>query len=331
MKSTTPKVSIIVPVYNAGIYFAKCMDTLVNQTLREIEIILVIDCPTDETDKIAKEYAAKDNRILIIENKINLHIGNSRNKGIEAARGEYIGFSDHDDYREPAMYEGLYQEAKKNDSDLVLGSNIYLGNDHKTTHVPSNLNENELKEFALTDLLLGGDDQTLTPVFANIHPNIYKSSFLKKNNLSFVDTKVVTPEDRIFQTMCLVCADKVKYNSNSYYFHLLHNESAVNLPEYKECAKRAKGKNIIYEFLLVYNIYDKYEEYFLRSVKKEFSNCLINLFINEKKLSKLIKVATHLKSYPFTRKAFRSVSYSTRYYRLGGKISRFIIAQWMKL
>ena len=82
----TPKVSIIVPIYNAGKFLEKCLDTLVNQTLKDIEIILVLDCPTDGSDRIAREYAEKDPRIRLIVNEQNLNIGLSRNEGLKIAR-----------------------------------------------------------------------------------------------------------------------------------------------------------------------------------------------------------------------------------------------------
>ena len=139
MMNSEVKVSIILPVYNAGEHLRRCLDTLINKTLKEIEIIVVLDCPTDNSDKIVKEYAVNDSRIKIVENKVNLHIGESRNRGLEVASGEYIGFSDHDDYRELNMYEELYNNAKENNSDVVLSgygsdshgeisSTIYLDN-----------------------------------------------------------------------------------------------------------------------------------------------------------------------------------------------------------
>ena len=124
MKAAPIKVSIIMPVYNAGPHFRPCIESLVNQTIKEIEIIIVLDCPTDGTDKIAKEYAARDKRIILISNDQNIHIGLSRNRGLEFANGEYIAFSDHDDVRELNMYEELYNEAKKDDLD-VCGVNAY--------------------------------------------------------------------------------------------------------------------------------------------------------------------------------------------------------------
>ena len=82
-----PLVSVIVPIYNAGKYLYKCLDSLVNQSLRDIEIIAVLDCPSDGSDKIVEEFAAKDSRIKIVSNKENQHIGKSRNVGLKFARG----------------------------------------------------------------------------------------------------------------------------------------------------------------------------------------------------------------------------------------------------
>lgn len=83
----SPKVSIIVPIYNAGKFLEKCLDTLIYQTLKDIEIILVLDCPTDGSDRIAREYAEKDPRIKLIFNKHNLNTGLSRNEGLKIAQG----------------------------------------------------------------------------------------------------------------------------------------------------------------------------------------------------------------------------------------------------
>ena len=116
----TPKVSIIVPVYNAGSYFSKLLDSLTGQTLKEIEIILVLDCPTDGSDRVAEEYAARDGRIVLVRNRENLHVGFSRNEGLKIARGEYIGFCDHDDWVEPEMFEKMYHQGKETGAEVVV-------------------------------------------------------------------------------------------------------------------------------------------------------------------------------------------------------------------
>ena len=115
-----PKVSIIIPVYNAGGYLVRCLDSVVSQTLKDIEIILVLDNPTDGSDLVAEQYSQKDNRIKIIKNENNLHIGCSRNKGLEIAQGEYVGFADHDDYCQPEMFEMLYKNAVEFQADVVV-------------------------------------------------------------------------------------------------------------------------------------------------------------------------------------------------------------------
>lgn len=100
-----PKISVIVPVYNAGIYLEECLKSILQQTFQDIEVILILDCPTDGSDKVCQSFAEKDSRIKIIYNKHNLHIGLSRDRGLDIAQGEYIAFSDDDDTRELDMYE----------------------------------------------------------------------------------------------------------------------------------------------------------------------------------------------------------------------------------
>lgn len=115
-----PKVSIIVPVYCVEKYLHACVDSLLAQTLEDIEIILVDDGSPDQSGKIADEYAEKDSRIKVIHQS-NAGLGPARNTGMEAATGEYIGFVDSDDWVKPDMFVRLYQEAVRNDADIVVG------------------------------------------------------------------------------------------------------------------------------------------------------------------------------------------------------------------
>jgi glycosyltransferase involved in cell wall biosynthesis len=112
------KVSIIVPVYNVEAYLAKCLDSLMNQTLQDIEIIVVNDGATDGSQKIIDEYVKKSNMFQALM-KSNGGLSDARNYGIPHAVGEYIGFVDSDDYVDPDMFEILYQKAKVEDSDIV--------------------------------------------------------------------------------------------------------------------------------------------------------------------------------------------------------------------
>lgn len=114
-----PKVSIIVPIYNVEMYIEKCLETLVNQTLKDIEIILVNDGSKDSSAEIAKKYLEKYPEKIIYLEKENGGLSDSRNYGLPHAKGEYIAFLDSDDYVEENMYEEMYELAKKEDSDMV--------------------------------------------------------------------------------------------------------------------------------------------------------------------------------------------------------------------
>ena len=114
-----PAISIIIPVYNVETYLRPCRDSIINQTFHDIEIICVNDGSTDNSLSILKDYAAKDDRFVIIDIE-NGGQGLARNIAIELAKGEYIGFIDSDDWIDLNMYQELYSSAKKHSSDIVL-------------------------------------------------------------------------------------------------------------------------------------------------------------------------------------------------------------------
>lgn len=113
-----PKISIIVPVYNAELYIHKCIDSILNQTFKEFELILVNDGSTDNCGKICEDYAFKDNRIIVIH-KENGGQATARNMGLDIAKGDFIGFIDSDDWIEPDMYQLLYDLCIDYNSDIA--------------------------------------------------------------------------------------------------------------------------------------------------------------------------------------------------------------------
>ena len=117
------KVSVIVPVYNTSEYLDKCITSLINQTLKDIEIIIVNDGSIDDSQKKIELWQKKDKRIKLY-NKENGGQASARNLGLSVANGEYIAFLDSDDYVADEMYYLLYQEAKNNDFDIVLLKNF---------------------------------------------------------------------------------------------------------------------------------------------------------------------------------------------------------------
>ena len=119
MANSDIKVSVIVPIYNVKRYLAKCLDSIISQTLKDIEIICVNDGSTDGSEKVLAEYAKKDSRIKIVNRK-NGGLSAARNTGMPYATGKYIGFVDSDDYIEPTMYELMYYNAEHFNSQMVI-------------------------------------------------------------------------------------------------------------------------------------------------------------------------------------------------------------------
>ena len=112
------KVSVIIPIYNVEKYLQECLDSVIDQTLKDIEIILVDDGSPDNCPRICDEYAQKDARIKVIH-KENGGYGSAVNRGLEEATGEYIGIVEPDDYIDSDMYEDLYNIAQTNNADIV--------------------------------------------------------------------------------------------------------------------------------------------------------------------------------------------------------------------
>lgn len=110
-------ISVIVPVYNIVEYLPRCLDSILNQTYSNLEVIVISDGSTDGTDNVIKEYAEKDSRVVPVF-KENSGVSDTRNKGLDIAKGDYIGFVDGDDYIEPNMYEILLNNAVENDADI---------------------------------------------------------------------------------------------------------------------------------------------------------------------------------------------------------------------
>lgn len=132
MKQETPKVSVIIPIYNTEKYLVACLESVLSQTLRDIEIVCVNDGSTDGSLQILQEFAAKDCRVKIIQ-KENGGLVSARKAGVMVASGEYVGYVDSDDYVEANMYEILYAAAKEYQVDMVT-CGYYLEGNYTTEH-----------------------------------------------------------------------------------------------------------------------------------------------------------------------------------------------------
>lgn len=184
------KVSIIIPVYNAEKTLKTCLDSIICQTLDDIEIICVDDGSVDNSPEILREYAQNDSRVKIIT-QLNSGQGIARNKGIEAAQGEFIGFADADDTIEPIMYEKLYNTAKKLDVDCVHANYrvIYTAtNMVQQSQLVEAMNIRTGKKIFYYDIPMYIEDikANIISLFSGpIWNKIYKTSVIKEHNIKF--------------------------------------------------------------------------------------------------------------------------------------------------
>ena len=214
------KVSIIVPVYNVERYLSKCLDSLTNQTLKDIEIICVNDGSTDNSLGILKEYANKDSRIKIID-KQNEGVSVARNTGIEVATGQYLMFVDSDDYLVENACEKALNTIEHNDSDICIFGHYDL------------VDEKLIKSGVNKDIIRAQkqNNQTYTAFSINIWDKIYNRNFLITNSIKFIPN-LKTSEDVIFNFVCQFNNPKVSYSIEPLYVYRLTSENSATSKSY---------------------------------------------------------------------------------------------------
>lgn len=221
LNDNIPKVSIIIPVYNVEQYLKECMDSVLNQTLNDIEIICVDDCSTDNSLNILKEYTLKDDRIKLIEQPENRGAYVARNSGLKIATGEYIGFVDPDDYIELSTYEKAYEAAKSNDSDMVVFGGEPFEAKSSLARSALNTRDNIYIDNSFKALL---NEAGSLPFVWN---KIYKRSLLMDNNIKFEEER--NGCDKVFCWYIFPTAKKITFISNKlYHYRIGRSESAVN-------------------------------------------------------------------------------------------------------
>lgn len=274
------KISIIVPVYNVEKYLDKCLESLVNQTLKDIEIIMVNDGSPDNSEKIIKKWMKSDKRIKLY-NKENGGQASARNLGLSKVTGEYIAFVDSDDYVDINAYENLYQKASSDNLDIVL-FNYYL--DYGDDNIVKN------KKIFQEDRMISSKEYMLsTPSPVN---KIFKREFLEKINFKF-------PEGFIYEDLAAIPVigihnPKTFYINNYYYYYYQSPTSTMRNTEYK-----SKYENLFTAIEYLYsNIIDKgfnEELEYLLTYHFLYAGCLN--FYKYQKYEMIKKIADNMKKY----------------------------------
>ena len=237
------KISIIVPVYNVEKYLEKCLDSLVKQTLKEIEIIVVNDGSPDNSQKIIDKYVKKYSNVYSYEKK-NGGLSDARNYGLKYANGEYIAFIDSDDYVSDDMYEKMYQKAKEKDFDMVVCDINYLYPD-KILRVSSGIKN---------------DTFNIKDTYLDIHPAAWNKIFKKelfKNNVYFKKNVWFEDVEFIYRMLPYIKSIGVV---NEPFNQYVQREGSITNTVNKKIYDYIDNMNGIVDFYKEKKIYDDYKK-----------------------------------------------------------------------
>ena len=301
MENNVPKVSVIIPVYNTENYLRKCLDSVCNQTLKDIEIICINDCSTDSSLEILKEYSSKDSRIKLIDFKENKGAAVARNTGIDEAQGVYIGFVDSDDFIDLDFYEKLYKKAVETNADAVKGK-IKIHSDSPNVEKEVFYDNND-------------DIKTNKAYFYHSFSTaIYNTNFIKTNNIHFPEGLNYF-EDPYFSILATLHYKKIKTVDNTKYYYVTREYSACTKQNEKRFCDEKKAISLLIDIInkskitkeqylitfgflirqvvnMYYNVIEtNYNKDYLDFCLWVYSNCKypkeqINFFIYEKTLFK---------------------------------------------
>ena len=211
------KVSIVIPVYNVEKYLSQCLDSIINQSLNDIEIICVDDGSKDASGKILDDYAEKDSRIVVIH-KENEGVAIARNLGVEKAKGQYLMFVDSDDVLIPTACESAYDIIVQDNSDIVIYGHSFLDNDNNVRTPSKFLQDKHIQydRFA----------QIPKDLMVYIWDKIYDLEFIKNNDIKFL-TGCKTAEDIAFCWSCYLNNAKISVITAPLYNYRLNDEGAT--------------------------------------------------------------------------------------------------------
>lgn len=290
-----PKVSVVVPVYGVEKYIREALDSVLAQTLKDIEIILVDDGSKDNCPQIIDEYAQKDSRIIAIHQE-NGGYGKAVNTGLEKASGEYIAIFEPDDYIEPNMYETLYKHSKNLDLD-VCSSGFYTYNSKLPQKKQNKKWKNEqenIEEYPNDRAFTIKDYPKLLIIHASLWTKLFKRSFLAENNIKVNSSQGASYQDFPFMAETMCKANRIG-TVHEYFYHWRLEPSSNSSTSRKDSrllimadqceeVKRIVKENNLYDILKepMYRHFTSANLGFYKavsfSVKKEYFKKLYNLY-----------------------------------------------------
>jgi len=223
------KISIIVPIYNVEPYLKRCMDSLLGQTLKEIEIIMVDDESPDDCPRLCEEYKSQNPHVKVVHKK-NGGLGFARNSGLEVAEGEYVAFIDSDDFISTDMFQHLYEYGKEHQCDAVFcGYNIYQDANHirpmqeNTSYV---LRQGKEVSQVLLDMVgPEPNHHSDAKLLMSVWRAIYSRKVIEENKLRFVSERIYIAEDIMWHIDFLPHCQCVGLIPQTYYYYCMNGTS----------------------------------------------------------------------------------------------------------
>lgn len=243
-----PKVSIIVPVYNVEKYLARCLDSLVNQTLDDIEIIVVNDGTKDNSQLIIDQYVKNYPNKVYSFIKENGGLGDARNFGMKHAKADYIGFVDSDDYVEQAMFEKMYTKAIKTDSDLVICDIEYVWEESKKRKY--------LPGLRILDGIDSRKTLFLSPLFA--WNKLYRRDLILSNGLAFPQR--LWYEDIPVTIPIFSIAKRVSYVNDILIYYVQRSNSIMGTKNSSKLRDIFEILKLVYDFYIEKNLLQSYHD-----------------------------------------------------------------------
>ena len=205
------KISVIIPVYNAEKCISETLNSILNSSMHELEVICVNDCSTDNSLKVLQEFSLKDHRILIINNIKNVGTALTKNRGLDVAKGEYIAFCDADDLVDIDFYENLYKKAKESNSDVTVG---------KMTIQPFNVSYYNVLNSVCEKFYTENKLCCIGPLVAFL----IKRSLLEKNLLRFRNFQAIEDNDLALRIGAVANKFSIVEKESFYRYRLNVNE-----------------------------------------------------------------------------------------------------------
>ena len=244
-----PLVSIIVPIYNSEEFLDECIHSLLNQTLKDIEIILVDDASPDNSLEIMKKYAALDDRIVLINHKEN-RCGGARNSGIKVAKGNYLGFVDADDWVAPDMYEKLYAATDDGRNDIVIGEYEWVYSDGRI-----------VRDTNVDDKYITGNTKDVIIGYAKeggrLFTNIWKKDIILVDDLLFLENNFYCD---FIVAVWYMKAKNITKVSEPFYKYRINDVSITAKKNFMRFFDRLYSAKYMLETIKRTGLYDVYKE-----------------------------------------------------------------------